>query len=88
MTFMDSSGAAFVILLADDCRRRGGDTVLRGASERDLFVLGACGALDLFRLDASHRCPPPGRGDPTSPRFVPSALTPGPRARPDDLPGA
>lgn len=55
-TFMDSTGAAFLISLADASRRRGGATVLRGCAERDVFVLDICGALDLFRLDPSHRC--------------------------------
>jgi anti-sigma B factor antagonist len=55
VTFMDSTGAAFLISLADAGRRRGGATVLRGADERDLFVLEVCGALDLFRLDSSPR---------------------------------
>jgi hypothetical protein len=32
--------------------------VLRGCSERDLFVLDVCGALPMFRIDADHRCPP------------------------------
>jgi anti-sigma B factor antagonist len=56
VTFMDSTGAAFLISLADSGRKRGGATVLRGADERDLFVLEVCGALDLFRVDADHRC--------------------------------
>lgn len=56
VTFMDSTGAAFLISLADSGRRRGGATVLRGCDERDLFVLEVCGALDLFRLDEDHRC--------------------------------
>lgn len=55
-TFMDSTGAAFLISLADASRRRGGATVLRGCAERDVFVLDICGALDLFRLDPSHQC--------------------------------
>ncbi len=55
-TFMDSTGAAFLIHLADASRRRGGTTVLRGCDERDLFVLEVCGALELFRLDGEHRC--------------------------------
>lgn len=50
-TFMDSTGAAFLISLADSERRRGGMTVLRGISERDRFVLEVCGALDLFQLE-------------------------------------
>ncbi|MBF0686584.1 MAG: STAS domain-containing protein [Cellulomonas sp.] len=56
VTFMDSTGAAFLISLADAGRRRGGATVLRGAADRDLFVLEICGALELFRIDADHRC--------------------------------
>lgn len=64
-TFMDSTGAAFLIHLADASRRRGGATVLRGCDARDIFVLEVCGALDLFRLDADHRCvegaPPVGK---------------------------
>lgn len=60
VTFMDSSGAAFLISLADSGRRRGGATVLRGAHDRDLFVLEVCGALEMFRVDTDHGCPPPG----------------------------
>jgi anti-sigma B factor antagonist len=56
VTFMDSTGAAFLISLADSGRRRGGATVLRGCDERELFVLEVCGALDMFRLDTEHRC--------------------------------
>ncbi|MGC5165834.1 STAS domain-containing protein [Luteimicrobium sp. DT211] len=56
VTFMDSTGAAFLISLADSGRKRGGATVLRGTSDRDLFVLEVCGALDLFRIDRTHRC--------------------------------
>lgn len=56
VTFMDSTGAAFLISLADSGRKRGGATVLRGADERDLFVLEVCGALDMFRVDTSHAC--------------------------------
>lgn len=56
VTFMDSTGSAFLISLADAGARRGGATVLRGAQERDLFVLEVCGALPLFRLSRGHRC--------------------------------
>ena len=56
VTFMDSTGAAFLISLADAGRKRGGATVLRGADARDLFVLEICGALDLFRIDRDHHC--------------------------------
>lgn len=59
VTFMDSTGAAFLISLADAGRKRGGATVLRGADPRDLFVLEICGALELFRVDESHDCPDP-----------------------------
>ncbi len=58
VTFMDSTGAAFLISLADAGRKRGGATVLRGVDPRDLFVLEICGALELFRVDGDHRCPP------------------------------
>ncbi|MFH5821745.1 STAS domain-containing protein [Georgenia sp. AZ-5] len=61
VTFMDSTGAAFLMALAQASARRGGATVLRGASERELFVLEVCGALDLFRLDPEHRCSPEDR---------------------------
>lgn len=64
-TFMDSTGAAFLISLADASRRRGGVTVLRGCDERDLFVLEICGALELFRIDANHHCLPFGLAHPT-----------------------
>ena len=56
VTFMDSTGAAFLISLADSARKRGGATVLRGADQRDLFVIEICGAMDLFRIDADHHC--------------------------------
>lgn len=56
VTFMDSTGAAFLISLADSGRKRGGATVLRGADPRDLFVIEICGALDLFRIDSEHQC--------------------------------
>jgi anti-anti-sigma factor len=56
VTVMDSTGAAFLSSLADSGRKRGGATVLRGADQRDLFVLEICGALELFRIDAEHRC--------------------------------
>jgi anti-anti-sigma factor len=51
VTFMDSTGAAFLISLADSSRKRGGVTVLRGAAAREIFVLEICGALDLFRVE-------------------------------------
>ena len=62
VTFMDSTGAAFLISLADSGLRRGGATVLRGARRRELFVLEVCGALEMFRVDAEHACPPTGDG--------------------------
>jgi anti-anti-sigma factor len=62
VTFLDSTGAAFLISLADASRKRGGATVLRGADPRDLFVLEICGALELFRIDADHRCAAAGGG--------------------------
>ena len=55
-TFVDSTGAAFLISLADVLARRGGVTMLRGVSRRDLFVLEVCGALGMFHVDAEHRC--------------------------------
>jgi anti-anti-sigma factor len=55
-TFLDSTGAAFLISLSDVLGRRGGVTVLRGADQRDLFVLEVCGALEMFRIDDEHRC--------------------------------
>lgn len=58
VTFMDSTGAAFLISLADAGRKRGGATVIRGADERDLFVLEVCGAMELFRVDDEHTCEP------------------------------
>lgn len=56
VTFMDSTGAAFLISLADSGRKRGGATVLRGVDDRELFVLEVCGAMELFRLDTAHTC--------------------------------
>ena len=63
--FMDSTGAAFLISLADAGRKRGGATVLRGADPRDLFVIEVCGALDLFRIDPDHHCEPVAAPDGT-----------------------
>lgn len=57
VTFMDSTGAGFLISLADSSRKRGGATVLRGCDARELFVLEVCGALEMFRIDTEHRCP-------------------------------
>ncbi|WP_127126025.1 STAS domain-containing protein [Georgenia sp. SYP-B2076] len=56
VTFMDSTGAAFLMALADASAKRGGAAVLRGISDRELFVLDICGALGLFRIDADHAC--------------------------------
>jgi anti-anti-sigma factor len=56
VTFMDSTGAAFLMALAEAASRRGGATVLRGVDDRDRFVLEICGALALFRIDDAHRC--------------------------------
>lgn len=76
VTFMDSTGAAFLISLADSGRKRGGATVLRGADERDLFVLEVCGALDMFRVDRDHGC----EGTAASAAFTrPAPETPEPR---------
>lgn len=58
VTFMDSTGAAFLITLADSARKRGCTVVLRGCDERELFVLEVCGALGLFDVEAEHRCAP------------------------------
>lgn len=58
VTFMDSTGAAFLISLADAGRKSGGATVLRGCDDRELFVLEVCGALDMFRIDTQHACDP------------------------------
>ena len=76
VTFMDSTGAAFLISLADASRRRGGATVLRNPSSRDLFVLEVCGALGLFRIDDSHRCEPDGE-DARGAGGRPATATPG-----------
>lgn len=69
VTFMDSTGAAFLISLADAGRKRGGATVLRGCDDRDMFVLEVCGALELFRIDPDHSCNPvtPAAGTPVVP---------------------
>ena len=63
VTFMDSTGAAFLMALADAAAKRGGTAVLRGISDRELFVLDICGALSLFRVDAQHRCGSSARQD-------------------------
>ncbi|WP_435298746.1 STAS domain-containing protein [Timonella sp. A28] len=54
--FMDSTGAAFLISLAETGQRRGWMTVLRGCSESNQFVLDICGATLLFRFDHEHSC--------------------------------
>lgn len=56
VTFMDSTGAAFLMALADASAKRGGATVLRGIHDRERFVLEICGALDMFRMDDEHLC--------------------------------
>jgi anti-anti-sigma factor len=56
VTFMDSSGAGFLIRLAEALRRRDARTTLRGIASRDEFVLDVCGALDSFTLDRDHHC--------------------------------
>lgn len=76
VTFMDSTGAAFLISLADSGRKRGGATVIRGADERDLFVLEVCGALDLFRVDTDHRCESAAPGPGTGPVQLPQRPRP------------
>jgi anti-anti-sigma factor len=72
VNFMDSTGAAFLISLADAGRKRGGATVLRGADARDLFVIEVCGALDLFRIDPDHHCEPVTAPDATETDPTPS----------------
>ncbi|SNS94389.1 anti-anti-sigma factor [Micrococcales bacterium KH10] len=57
VSFMDSTGAAFLISLADAGLKRGAKTLLRGCAERHLFVLEVCGALEMFRIDEDHQCP-------------------------------
>lgn len=57
VTFIDSSGAAFLISLAEAGHRKGWMTVLRGCNENNKFVLGICDALDHFRFDEQHVCP-------------------------------
>lgn len=47
----------FPDLLADASVKRGAQTLLRGCSDRHLFVLEVCGALDLFRIDRDFVCP-------------------------------
>ncbi|SEE63634.1 STAS domain-containing protein [Ruania alba] len=56
MNFMDSTGAAWLITLADQSRHRDGRVHLLGASARDLFVLEVCGAIDLFTINHRHQC--------------------------------
>ncbi|MBB2924591.1 anti-anti-sigma factor [Cellulomonas cellasea] len=75
VTFMDSTGAAFLITLADSARSRGGATVLRGADARDLFVLEVCGALELFRVEdtCSHTKQESGFQRPAGTGSAPSA---------------
>jgi len=62
VTFMDSTGAAFLMSLARALDQQSGATVLRGCRDRVLFVLEVCDALDFFRIDTEHRCP--GTGPP------------------------
>ncbi|WP_022916953.1 STAS domain-containing protein [Ruania albidiflava] len=56
MTFMDSTGAAWLTALVEHDRGLGGRPVLRGAGPRDLFVLEVCGLLDRVEVDTTHRC--------------------------------
>src|SRR5690606_24939864 len=86
-TFLDSTGAAFLISLADTTARHGGTTVLRGADDRELVGLEICGALDSCRIDPTHRCEQRascGRARPTLRRAAcdgPGPPPPGRRAR-------
>lgn len=57
VTFMDSTGAGFLVALAHHQRKWGGAIALRGAQDRDLFVLEVCGALELFRIDNDSALP-------------------------------
>lgn len=57
VTFLDSSGAAFLISLAEAGHRKGWITVLRGCSANARFVLEICDAVSLFRFDDEHVCP-------------------------------
>ncbi|GAA4419211.1 hypothetical protein GCM10023169_09670 [Georgenia halophila] len=61
-TFVDSTGAAFLMTLASSTTKSGGSAVLRGAEDKELFVLEVCGALELFQLEKDHRCD--DRGEP------------------------
>lgn len=56
LSFMDSTGAAWLAALVEQDRRMGGSPVLRGAGPRDLFVLEVCGVLDRVAVDTSHHC--------------------------------
>ncbi|WP_109772917.1 STAS domain-containing protein [Quadrisphaera granulorum] len=58
VAFVDSAGAAFLIVLAETAKRAGARAVLRGADERVSFVLELCGALDAYDVDVAHRCAP------------------------------
>ena len=69
-------------------RRR--DRAARRATTRDLFVLEVCGALDLFRIDADHRCEPARRARvaaSAAPDARRRAAGPASRRRPGSDPG-
>lgn len=53
---LDSTGAAFLISLAQAESKRGRVTVLRGCTSEHRIVLSICGATDAFRYDKLHLC--------------------------------
>jgi len=54
--FVDTSGAWFLVSLAERTQSRHGVSVLRGADDRSLYVLDVIGALHLFQVDEHHFC--------------------------------
>src|SRR5699024_6380850 len=93
--FLDSTGAAVLISLADSMQRRGGTAALRGAAERALLALEVCRAPNAVRVDGDSTPPRPGTAVLTTPRpgrlahaYGPKRLSPNLRVAIPNQPGA
>ena len=64
--FVDTSGAWFLVSLAERTQSRQGVSVLRGADDRSLYVLDVLGALRMFQVNDQHFCVDADAGTGTS----------------------
>jgi anti-sigma B factor antagonist len=69
LDFIDSSGAAALVLARREARRAGGDLLLAAPREQVLRFLNASGLIDVFRVLASAEQTAAGRAG-RSPRAV------------------